>query len=200
MFVVAFYRRSQGWTLLFRKTWTERPIQIRCSIFPSNGKKDSPSVPFSGRLWKILKLPAPIRTIFASLLEVSTFQLSVPKKDVTLVLPYLGLHSDVITRRLKSCVNKFYGFVNLRVVFQNTRRIKSFFPYKDRSTGRRNRRLSTKPVARIVMLFTSAKLKEDYMTERLSTSKLSLKLVTPPLLLSIRFPLVTTSNGTILRS
>ena len=30
------------------------------------------------------------------------------------------------------------------------------------------------------MLFTSAKLKEDYMTERLSTSKLSLKLVTPP--------------------
>ena len=43
--------------------------------------------------------------------------LTVSKKDVTLVLPYLGLHSDVITRRLKSCVNKFYGFVNLRVVF-----------------------------------------------------------------------------------
>ena len=58
--------------------------------------------------------------------------LTVPKKDVILVLPYLGLHSDAITRRLKSCVNKFYGFVNLRVVFQNTRRIKSFFPYKDR--------------------------------------------------------------------
>ena len=41
------------------------------------------------------------------------------------------------------------------------------------STGRRNRRLSTKPVAGIAMLFTSAKLKEDYMIERLSTSKLS---------------------------
>ena len=39
-------------------------------------------------------------------------------------------------RRLKSCVNKFYGFVNLRVVFQNTRRIKSFFPYKDRRFNR----------------------------------------------------------------
>ena len=39
------------------------------------------------------------------------------------------------------------------------------------STGRRNRRLSTKPVAGIVMLFTSAKLKEDYMTERLSNFK-----------------------------
>ena len=30
--------------------------------------------------------------------------LTVPKKDVILVLPYLGLHSDGITRRLKSCV------------------------------------------------------------------------------------------------
>ena len=35
------------------------------------------------------------------------------------------------------------------------------------STGCRNRRLSTKPVAGIVMLFTSAKLKEDYIIERL---------------------------------
>ena len=58
--------------------------------------------------------------------------LTVPKKDVILVLPSLGLHNDAITRRLKSCVNKFYGFVSLRVVFQNTRSIKSFFPYKDR--------------------------------------------------------------------
>ena len=55
------------------------------------------------------------------------------KKDVILVLLYLGLQSDAITRRLKSCVIKFYGFVNIRVVFQNTSRIlKSFFPYKDR--------------------------------------------------------------------
>ena len=34
------------------------------------------------------------------------FSQLVPKKDVILVLPYLGLHSDAITRRLKSCVNK----------------------------------------------------------------------------------------------
>ena len=38
--------------------------------------------------------------------------LTVPKKDVVRVLPYLGLHSDAFTRRLKSCVNKFYGFVS----------------------------------------------------------------------------------------
>ena len=70
-----------------------------------------------------------------------------------------------------------------------TRRLKSW-----------NLRLSTKPVAGIVMLFTSEKLKEDYMIEKLSTSKLLHKLVAPPLLLSIRFPPVTTSNGTSLRS
>ena len=54
------------------------------------------------------------------------------KKDIILVLRYLGFESEVVTRRLKSCVNKFYGFVNLKVIFQSTCRIKSFFPYKDR--------------------------------------------------------------------
>ena len=44
----------------------------------------------------------------------------------------LGLPRDFIGRRLKSCVRKFYGFVNLKVIFQNTYRIKSLFPYKDR--------------------------------------------------------------------
>ena len=39
---------------------------------------------------------------------------------------------NLITKRLKSCVNRFYSFVNVKVIFQNTRRIKSFFPYKDR--------------------------------------------------------------------
>ena len=51
-------------------------ILIRRSIFPSNAKKDSPLVPFSGRLGKIFKLSAPIRTIIASLLELSTFRRS----------------------------------------------------------------------------------------------------------------------------
>ena len=48
-------------------------IWVRSSIFPSNAKKDSPLVPFPGRLGKIFKLSAPIRTIYASLLELSTF-------------------------------------------------------------------------------------------------------------------------------
>ena len=47
-------------------------------------------------------------------------------------LAFLGSQSEVLARRVKSCVSKFYGFVNLRVIFNNTCRIKSFFPYKDR--------------------------------------------------------------------
>jgi len=31
-----------------------------------------------------------------------------------------------------TCINKFYGCINLRVIFQSAHRIKSFFPYKDR--------------------------------------------------------------------
>ena len=56
----------------------------------------------------------------------------VPKKDVIILLPYLGLQSNQISKRLKSCIYQFYSCVNLKIVFQNTFRIKSFFPYKDR--------------------------------------------------------------------
>ena len=58
--------------------------------------------------------------------------LTVPKKDVIILLPYLGLQSNQIAKRLRSCVYNFYSCVNLKTVFQNTLRIKSFFPYKDR--------------------------------------------------------------------
>ena len=55
-----------------------------------------------------------------------------PKKDVIILLSYLGLQSNQISKRLKSCIYQFYSCVNLKIIFQNTCRIKSFFPYKDR--------------------------------------------------------------------
>ena len=86
--------------------------------------------------------------------------LTVRKKGVTLVLPYLGLHSDAITRRLKSC-ESFMVSSTSGLFFRILAELSLSFLIKIVSTGRRNRRLSTKPVAGIVMLFTSAKLKED---------------------------------------
>ena len=73
---------------------------------------------------------------------VTTF----PKRDVIVVLPYLGFQSEVVKRRLKSCVNKFYGFVNLRLIFQNTCRVKSFFPNKDRLNRSQKSKVVYRPI------------------------------------------------------
>ena len=57
---------------------------------------------------------------------------TVRKKEVLIVLPFLGHHSKHLTKQLRSCINKCYDIFNLKIVLQNTRRIKSFFPYKDK--------------------------------------------------------------------
>ena len=85
---------------------------------------------------------------------------------------------------LCACVYKFYSFVNLRVVFQNTRRIKSFFPYKDRFN--RPQKIEDR-LQRQLMRSILVKRKEDCMTEKRSTSKHSLMLVTPPPLFVFSF-------------
>ena len=43
-------------------------------------------------------------------------------------IPFLDVRVKRNLNTVKSCVSKFYGFVNLRVIFNNTCRIKSFFP------------------------------------------------------------------------
>ena len=58
--------------------------------------------------------------------------ITAPKKEIFIVLPYLGIQSKIVTQQLKSCIYKFYGCCNLKITFRNTRRIKSFFPYKDK--------------------------------------------------------------------
>ena len=50
-----------------------------------------------------------------------------------ITLQYIGLLINHITKHLKSCVNNcFYSFVNVKVIFQNTWHMNSFFLYKDR--------------------------------------------------------------------
>ena len=48
-----------------------------------------------------------------------------------IIMPYLDFQSEVVTRCLKLYINKFYGFLNLKIIFQSTCQIKSSFPYKD---------------------------------------------------------------------
>ena len=67
---------------------------------------------------------------------------TVPKKEIFVVLPYLGIQSKIVTKQLKSCINRFYGCFSLKIIFRNTSRIKSFLPYKDRR--------SHSPMSRVV--------------------------------------------------
>ena len=63
----------------------------------------------------------------------------------------VGLHSDAITRRLKSCVNKFYGFVNLRVVFRTLAELSlSFF----------QQRYHLRSASGLILKYPSLKLKK----------------------------------------
>ena len=91
---------------------------------------------------------------------------TVSRKDIIILLPYLGLNSNLFTNRLKSCVDKFYPFVNLKVIFQNTRCINSSFPYKDHLSRFQLFKLSVRLVAGIAMNFTLAKQNKDCMDDR----------------------------------
>ena len=39
---------------------------------------------------------------------------TVLKRDAFIVLPYLGIQSKFITKQLKFCIYKFYGYINLK--------------------------------------------------------------------------------------
>ena len=48
---------------------------------------------------------------------------TVSKKYIDILLPYLGLQSNQVAKRLKSCVYKFYSGVNLKIVFHSMHKI-----------------------------------------------------------------------------
>jgi len=58
---------------------------------------------------------------------------TVPRKGNNLSSTLLrGTKQNYITKQLKTCISKFYGCIDLAVIFQSARRMKSFFPYKDK--------------------------------------------------------------------
>jgi len=98
---------------------------------------------------------------------------TVPKKEIILVLPYLGLQSKIVTKQLKTCINKFYGCIYLRVIFQSAHRIKSSFPIKIGSTVLKCQKLCIRLVVGTAWISTLEKRNVDCMTEKLNISKRS---------------------------
>ena len=56
---------------------------------------------------------------------------TVPKKEINVLLPYLG-NGLSVDKALKNCVESFYGYIEINIIFTNQHRIGSMFPYKDR--------------------------------------------------------------------
>ena len=112
---------------------------------------------------------------------------TVHQKYVIILLPYLGLHCHQITKRLKSCINNFYSFVNVQVIFQNIRRIKSFFPYKERLNRSQLFKVIYKANCWNCDDFYIGKTKrnEDSMIEKLNISRPLRKMIILQLLLTI---------------
>ena len=122
-----------------------------------------------------------------------------PKKKV--LSPYIGLHSNHITERIKSCVNRF----SLLYIFMS----KLFFktPPDASNSSSDTRTVSTdhnypksfiKQIAGTAITFTLEKRNEDFMTGKQNILRPFRNVITLLLLLITFKQMVTTSNGTIL--
>ena len=57
---------------------------------------------------------------------------TVPKKEIIIVLPYLGPISHAIKRKLIRLVHKFYPTVQLKIVFKRGLKLENLFSFKVR--------------------------------------------------------------------
>ena len=63
--------------------------------------------------------------------EPKPVTLTVPKKQLFIVLPFMGNMSGVIKTGLSKALQKRLPFCKLRVIFKSTNRLKSYFNFKD---------------------------------------------------------------------
>ena len=56
---------------------------------------------------------------------------TVPKKELIIILLYLGKISQIVKTKLTKTMNKHMKFCKLRVIFQTNNRLKNYFCFKD---------------------------------------------------------------------
>ena len=59
--------------------------------------------------------------------------LTVKKKELFIVLPYLGNLSLALRTRLQNSINKNLPFCKIKVIFKSTTRLSKFFRFKDKA-------------------------------------------------------------------
>ena len=60
-----------------------------------------------------------------------TIQDTVNKKQLLIVLPFLGSQSLLVRKRLQSCIKNHLPYCSLRIAFQSKTRLSSLFHFKD---------------------------------------------------------------------
>ena len=72
-----------------------------------------------------------MKQFFQKLYLTKAIQDTVNKKQVLIVLLFLGAQSFLVRKRLQSCIRNTIPYCSLRIVFQSKTRLSSIFRFKD---------------------------------------------------------------------
>ena len=72
-----------------------------------------------------------IKQFLQKLYVTKAIQDTVNKKQLLIVLPFLGAQSFLVRKRLQSCIRNTIPYCSLRIVFQSKTRLSSLFRFKD---------------------------------------------------------------------
>ena len=72
-----------------------------------------------------------VKTFLKKIYVPKRILITVPKKDVLIVLPFLGQFSSNLKSKLYNCFNKMLPQCNIKVIFQSKNRLSNLFRFKD---------------------------------------------------------------------
>ena len=72
-----------------------------------------------------------IKQFLQKLYVTKTIQDTVNKKQLLIVLPFLGVQSFLVRKRIESCIRNIIPYCSLRIVCQSKTRLSSLFWFKD---------------------------------------------------------------------
>ena len=58
---------------------------------------------------------------------------TVPKKELFIVLPYLGMPCLYLRTRLQKSINSNISFCKIKIIFKSSKRLANFFRFKDKT-------------------------------------------------------------------
>ena len=73
-----------------------------------------------------------IKNLLNKRLTEKQITLTAHKKDLVILLPFLGKLSPNLRTRLRNCISKKLSFCKIRVIFKSSTRISNFFQFKDK--------------------------------------------------------------------